>query len=250
LREVLYRLLVEPVRWMNRAIRSLSAGAHFFQYKLEGALRPSAEWFDHQLDAQWQWPRLGRSGFLERGVLSALTLRPGGAALELCCGGGFNTRYFYAPRVARIVAVDANREALRHARRFNGAPNISYEFCDVTRSIPPGPFDNIVWDTAIHHFTREEAIAILGRVREALAPGGTLSGHTVIEPGSTYAYARQAFKGPHDLADLLGQVFPHVLVRTTPDPARLNLYFFAGDEARSLPFDPARDDVVVAPRDR
>jgi SAM-dependent methyltransferase len=246
--DLLYRLLVEPVRWLNRAVRSLSAGLHHFQYKLEGGLRPSAEWFDHQLDAQWQWPRLGRSGFLERGVLSSLALRPAGSVLELCCGDGFNTRHFYAPRVARVVAVDANGEALRHARRFNQAPNITYELCDITRSIPAGPFDNVIWDTAIHHFTREEAVAILSRVREALVPEGTLSGHTVIEPGSTYAYARQAFTGADDLADLLAQVFPHVLVRTAPDPARLNLYFFAGLQARSLPFDPGRDDVVVVGR--
>ena len=243
--DVLHRLLVGPVRWCNHFIRSFSALTHAFQYKLEGALRPSAEWFDHHLDAQWQWPRLGRAGFLERGVLSSLALRPQGTVLELCCGDGFNTRHFYAPRAARIVAVDANDEALRHARRFNSASNISYQSCDITRDLPKGPFDNVVWDTAIHHFTRAEALAILGRVSEVLTREGGLSGHTVIESGSTYRYARQEFADANDLAALLGEVFPYVVIRTTIDPGRVNLYFFAGQDRRSLPFDGARDDTVA-----
>ena len=243
--ELLYRLLVPPLRWINHAIRLMSATSHHLQYRVEGALRPSAEWFDHQLDAQWQWPRLGRAGFLERGVLSSIALTAGGSVLELCCGDGFSTRHFYAPRAAHVTAVDANAEALRHAQRFNAAPNIDYLFYDITRALPAGPFDNIVWDTAIHHFTREEARAILARAAGVLAEGGTLSGHTVIEPGSAYSYARQAFTDADDLARLLGSVFPYVLVRTTRDPLRFNLYFFAGDKARSLPFDTARDDVVT-----
>jgi SAM-dependent methyltransferase len=246
--DVLHRLVVGPVRRLNHVIRALSAMTHHFQYKLEGALRSSAEWFDHHMDAQWQWPRRGRSGFLERGVLSSLALHPSGSVLELCCGDGFNTRHFYAPRVARIIAVDANDEALRHARRFNSASNVSYQRCDITRDLPPGPFDNVVWDTAIHHFTRGEAVAILGRIGAVLNPNGTLSGHTVIEPGSTYPYAHQAFTDANDLARLLGEVFPYVLVRSTPDAQRLNLYFFAGTGPRSLPFDSARDDtLVIAP---
>jgi cyclopropane fatty-acyl-phospholipid synthase-like methyltransferase len=244
--ELLHRLLVPPVRRLNRVVRSISALTHACQYKLEGALRPSAEWFDHQIDAQWQWPSRGRSGFLERGVLSSLTLRPHGTVLELCCGDGFSTRHFYAPRAARIIAVDANAEALRHARRFNSAPNVSYQSWDITRDLPQGPFDNVVWDTAIHHFTRAEALAILGHVAEVLAPDGALSGHTVIEPGSTYPYARQAFADAHDLAALLGDVFPYVLVHTTTEAGRMNLYFFASHDRRSLPFDPAREDTVVA----
>ena len=233
------------MRWLNHVVRAVSALTHAFQYKLEGALRPAAEWFDHQIDAQWQWPQLGRSGFLERGVLSSLALRRQGTVLELCCGDGFNTCRFYAPRAARIIAVDANDEALRHARRFNSASNVTYRFCDITRGLPNGPFDNVVWDTAIHHFTRSEALAILGRIAEVLTPDGGLSGHTVIELVAAYPYARQAFTDAQDLARLLGEVFGYVLIRTTTDAGRVNLYFFAGNDRRSLPLDPARDDTVA-----
>jgi SAM-dependent methyltransferase len=243
----LYRWLVGWLRLLGRGVRGMSAGLHHLQYKVEGALRPSAEWFDHQIDAQWQWPRRGRGSFVERGVLSALTIRPGAAVLELCCGDGFSTRHFYAPRAGRVVAVDANPEALRHARRFNPAPNVEYRRCDILRELPEGPFDNVVWDTAIHHFTRAEAEAILARIALALRPGGTLSGHTVIEPGSGYRFARQAFADAEDLATLIGSAFRHVCVRTTQEPHRTNLYFFAGEGPQSMPFDADRDDVVSLP---
>jgi 2-polyprenyl-3-methyl-5-hydroxy-6-metoxy-1,4-benzoquinol methylase len=243
--DFLYHVFVTPVRWLNHAVRTLAAATHCFQYKVEGALRPSAEWFDHQLDAWWQWPRRGRGGFVDRGVLSSLTLEPSASLLELACGDGFYARHFYAPRAARVLAVDANRSALRHARRFDRAPNVAYEYCDITRGLPAGPFDAVVWNTAIHHFTRKQAHEILVRIANVLAPEGTLSGHTVIEPGSTYEYARQNFSDAEDLAQLLHAVFGHVCVRTTPDAGRLNLYFFAGVSPTALPFDPLRDDVVV-----
>ena len=245
--DLLHRVFVTPLRLFNHAVRRLAAATHYFQYKVEGALRPSAEWFDHHLDAVWQWPRRGRGGFVERGVLSSLTLSPSSSLLELACGDGFYARHFYAPRTARVLAVDANRSALRHARRFNGAPNVSYQYCDITRGLPAGRFDAVVWNTAIHHFTREQAQAILVRIAGVLAPEGTLSGHTEIEPGSRYEYARQSFSDAGDLAQLLNSVFPHVCVRTTPEPGRLNLYFFAAATPTALPFDPRREDVVVLP---
>ena len=247
MKEALSRLFVNPLRWLNSVLRQFSAGTHFLQYKVEGVLRPSAEWFDHQLDAQWQWPRLGRAGFLERGVLSSLTLKPGGSLLDLCCGDGFYARHFYAARVARVIAVDANRSALVHARRFNAATNISYRWCDITQELPDGRFDNVVWNTAIHHFTREEAHAILTRIAGVLTPDGVLVGHTVIETGSEYKFARQSFRNAADLARLLATVFTHVCVRTSPEPGRLNLYFFAGAMAQASPLDASRDDVVVLP---
>ncbi len=70
-----------------------------------------------------------------------------------------------------------------------------------------------------------------------LTPEGTLSGHTVIEPGSHYVYQLQSFSDAPDLAELLATVFPHVCVRTTTDPLRTDLFFFAGLTPQALPFD-------------
>ncbi len=243
--DLLYRIFVVPVRRMNLAVRAVSASTHHLQHRAEGLLRGSAEWFDHQLDAQWQWPRLGHGAFLERGVLTALAVPPGGSVLDLCCGDGFYARHFYAPRASRVVAIDANREALRHAQRFNAAPNVSYQYCDITTGIPDGPFNTVAWSAAIDHFTREQAHAILLRVSDKLTPDGVLCGHAVGEPNVSYQYLRQTFRGAEELASLLASVFEQVLVKTTHESDRVNLYFFAGDAATSLPFDPGREDVVI-----
>ncbi len=247
--ELLRYLLVVPLRWLNLAVRSLAAATHCLQYRVEGVVQPAPEWFDHQLDAQWQWPRRGQAGFLERGVLASLTLQPTATVLDLCCGDGYYARHFYSPRAARVVAVDANRDALRHAQWFNASPNVSYQYCDISRDLPGGPFDAVVWNTAIHHFSRKDAQAILARIAAVLRPGGALAGHTVIEPESRYRFARQTFSDAEDLAQLLHSAFPYVCVRTTAQPGRLNLYFFAADTPEALPFDPRRHDVVVLPAD-
>ena len=229
MRELLYRILVPAIRWFNRGVRAVSAATHLVQYKVEGALRPSAEWFDHQLDAQYQWPRLGRSGFVERGVLSALALRPGGSVLELCCGDGFSTAHFYAPKAGRVIAVDANEEALAHARTFNAADNVRYERCDITRSLPPGPFDNVVWDTAIHHFTRETATAILrsDRVR-ADARRNALRSHRDRARSRTTSTSCSRSAMRRISRPCSPQCSLTCVSARPTDPLRTDLFFFAG----------------------
>jgi SAM-dependent methyltransferase len=237
-RAIAYSLIVPGVRAINAALRALTSATHHLQYKIEGFLRPSAEWFDHEIDVQWQWVARQSSMFLERGVLNTLAMRPGGEVLELCCGDGFNTHRFYAGRAGQVLAVDHDEQALRHARRLHARPNVRYNRCDITHGLPEGPFDNVVWDSAIHHFSEQDAGKILGFVHAQLRPGGVLSGYTVIEPGADYAYARMTFSRPEDLAELLGREFPHVAVLQTPDALRQNLYFFASDASESLPFGP------------
>jgi SAM-dependent methyltransferase len=232
----LYPLIVPPLRRLNAGLRAVSAGSHGLQYKVEGFLRPSAEWFDHEIDVQWQWVARQRSMFLERGVLNTLAIRPAGQILEICCGDGFNAHRFYAERGARVLAVDHNDEALRQARLFHARPNVEYRSWDIRQGIPEGPFDNVIWDAAMHHFRLREVTAILASVRRSLASGGVLSGYTVIEPGTDYSFSRLRFADPESLAELLEVEFAHVAVLETPDPLRRNLYFFASDVQEALPF--------------
>jgi Methyltransferase domain len=243
-RAALYRLLVPPIRAVNRLIRSLSALSHRFQLRAEGVLRPQSEWFDHYVDSNWQWGATGRSSFVERGVFSNLVIRPGASVLELCSGDGFNTKHFYSGRATRVVGVDANPEAVAHAKRMNSADNVTYELCDIRETLPDGPFDNVVWDSALHHFTPRETGEVLALVRERMAPAAVLSGYTEVEDVD-YAYRKVDFRSKADVAELLGRSFKHVLVMETPDPERTNLYFFASDSRERLPLDQYNPDVLV-----
>jgi hypothetical protein len=222
------------IRRLNGVIRKLAAITHGFQFRVEGVLRPHFEWFDHELDAQWQWPRRGSITFLERGILSRLAFVPDAEVLELCSGDGFITKRFYSRSAKSIVAVDRSAEAVAHARRFHAATNIDYRVGDIREALPDGPFSNVVWNAAMHHFTASEIAAVIDLVRERLQPGGVLSGDIPIDD-SGYVYARSRFSGPEDVAAQLS-AFDHVAVLDLPSENRRNLYFFASDDPQAVPF--------------
>ncbi|MEA2214473.1 MAG: hypothetical protein QOK19_34 [Solirubrobacteraceae bacterium] len=232
----LHDVLVPPLRTANALLRRISAAGHRLQYRLEGFLRPAAEWFDHEVDVQWQWPAMGRSSFLERGVLSALAIRPRSEVLDLCCGDGFYASRFYAARASRVVAIDLNESAISHARRHHARANIEYRLGDIRDELPAGPFDNVIWDSAIHHFTLAEAAIVLASLHRCLRDDGVLSGFADIEPDSRYPYVHMELADASALADLLAAEFAHVAVVETLDGGRQNLYFFASDVRARLPF--------------
>jgi SAM-dependent methyltransferase len=226
---------LRPIRAFNAGVRRVSAATHWFQYKAEGALQGSAEWFDHEVDVHWQWPSRSRSGFLERGVLSALAMGPEDDVLELCCGDGFFAQRFYAPKVASLLALDHNPRALRFARRVHPGTNVRYEQADITAGLPAGPFDRIVWDSSFLQFSEDEIRSVLASAALVLRPGGLFSGHTEIEPGAEYSYARIELRTPEDLLERLGHFFPYVAVLEAADPIRRNLYFFAATDIAAIP---------------
>lgn len=241
---------------MNGQLRGLVSATHLLQTAIQWSLPPTPEWADHYVDVYWRWRSSGSWFFLERGVFSGLAIEPGARVLELCSGDGFNTRYFYSPRASEVVALDLNAEALRHARRNNSAPNITYLQADIRASLPEGPFDNVVWDAAIEHFGRNEIASILTSVRACLREGGVLSGYTLIEPridvrvksgaSDVFEHHRSVFYHRDDLVEVLKAVFPCVTVFETQFPKRTNLYFWASDIPSAIPFSPGHQCLTTA----
>ncbi len=227
-------VVLAPVRWLSAMARRLAAACHWLQYKAEGALVGDAEWFDHEIDANWQWPRLNRSAFLERGVLAALPMGPGDRVLELCCGDGFFAQRFFAPRAASVLALDHNRRAIAFARRAHPAENVRYEVADITCDIPEGPFERVVFNAALTHFSEAELAYIASAVAASLTPGGVLAGYVSFDPGEDYSYAKQRLRSPAELAERLAPHFAHVCVLETHEAGRANLYFFAAEDRAAI----------------
>jgi protein-L-isoaspartate O-methyltransferase len=224
------QLLVSLLKGVNFLVRKLSAFTHLAQYAIQWGWEPKPEWFDHNLDLHWQWSATNNGLFVERGVFSRLVLKPDAKMLEICCGDGFNARYFYSNKALSIIALDFDATAISHARRFNSAPNVTYIQQDIRQGLPPGPFDNIVWDAAIEHFTEVEIDRIVGAIVQGLGADGILSGYTVTER----ADARKAnslheyeFKDKDDLRRFFTPHFAFVKVWETVYPSRHNLYFVA-----------------------
>lgn len=245
--------VVPAARGLSKLTRSLSAQAHRLQYVVEWSV-DNPEYFDHFIDSHYQWHAMRQSFPWERGVYSSLALQATRGVmpprvLELCCGDGFMTYHFYSSQATSIIAIDFDPEAIASARRNCSARNIAFRLGDIRTDMPSGTFDNIIWDAAIEHFTEDEITTLMSGIRDRLAPGGILSGYTIVEPehGGTHLHQHEyEFHDKEDLLRFLTPWFANVQVFQTVFPARTNLYFFASDGP--LPLD--RDIAVTERRDQ
>jgi SAM-dependent methyltransferase len=221
---------ISALRGLNHGVRKVSAFTHYLQYAAQWGIQPKPEWFDHFLDQHWQWSAKNNSLWVERGVFSRLLMKPGGNVLEICCGDGFNTRHFYSSQAASIIALDFDKDAIPHARRYNSAPNIDFVQRDIREGLPDGPFDNIVWDAAIEHFTETEISNLLAQIVQRLGANGILSGYTLTERNDgrkSNDLHEYEFQDKEDLRRFFTPHFRHVSVWETFYPTRHNLYFAA-----------------------
>jgi SAM-dependent methyltransferase len=226
-------LAISALKGLNHGVRKVSAFTHFLQYAAQWGIRPRPEWFDHYLDQHWQWSSKNNSLWVERGVFSRLMMKPGARVLEICCGDGFNTRHFYSSQATSIIAIDFDKDAIPHARRYNAAANIEYLQQDIRKGLPPGPFDNIVWDAAIEHFTEVEIAKLMTDIKERLKADGILSGYTLTERDDgrkSNDLHEYEFKDKEDLRRFFTPHFQHVKVWETLYPTRHNLYFAASQQ--------------------
>jgi SAM-dependent methyltransferase len=224
------RLLVSLLMGVNFLVRKLSAFTHYAQFAVQWGFSPRPEWFDHYLDQHWQFSAKNNGLWVERGVFSRMVLKPNAKMLEICCGDGFNARHFYSSKAASILAMDFDKDAIPHARRYNSVPNITYVQKDIREGLPPGPFDNIVWDAAIEHFTETEIDGLLREIVNLLGSDGILSGYTLTEATDgkkSNALHEYEFKDKEDLRRFFTPHFKFVKVWETIYPTRHNLYFAA-----------------------
>jgi SAM-dependent methyltransferase len=177
----LRQLVISLLKGTNFLVRKLSAFSHFAQFAVQWGFNPRPEWFDHYLDQHWQWSAKNNGLWVERGVFSRLVMKPNAKMLEICCGDGFNARHFYSSKASSIIALDFDKDAIPHAKRYNSAPNITYIQQDIRTGPPPGPFDNVVWDAAIEHFTETEIDQIMRELVQRLGSDGILIGYTLTE---------------------------------------------------------------------
>jgi len=224
------RLLVSVLKGLNLLVRKFSAFTHFAQFAVQWGVHPRPEWFDHYLDQHWQFSAKNNGLWVERGVFSRMVLKPNSKMLEICCGDGFNARHFYSSAASSIIALDFDKDAIPHAKRFNSAPNISYVQQDIRDGLPPGPFDNIVWDAAIEHFTEAEIGKLMNELVGLLGSNGILSGYTLTEAADGRkgnVLHEYEFRDRDDLRRFFTPHFKFVKVWETIYPTRHNLYFVA-----------------------
>jgi SAM-dependent methyltransferase len=239
-------LQIRILHQLNRLLRRLVAMTHGLEFRLRWQSdRPAPEWFDHYLDLHYLWPMTGNTIAVERGAFGHLAVRDGDRVMDICCGDGFYCRYFWSTRAREVVGVDQDRSALAHARRHNGAENITFVERNLLDGLPKGPFDVVTWNAGIEHFEEDEILRILADAKEALGSGGILAGTTDIHGEGGYVWHKREFRDADDLAELLGRQFAHVTVTTSVHPNRKELLFYASDDQERIPFREVKDKSVV-----
>jgi SAM-dependent methyltransferase len=120
------------------------------------------------------------------------------SALDLGCGTGSLTRRL-ASRAGRVLGIDLSPEMIARARAASaGVANASFEQRDfLDGDVPRERFDCIASVAALHHLPIDAALA---RMRDALAPGGTLVVLDVVRDANALDFARSAAAVPLNVA--------------------------------------------------
>ena len=228
----------EAITKINAQIREFISSMHAIQFSSQWGTTSPPEWFDHYLDLYYQWGKpFGNVYWVERGIFSLLAIEFGANVLELCCGDGFNAKYFYSYKARNICACDFDPNAIRHAQTYNMTDKTNFILADIRTDMPTGRFDNIIWDAAIEHFTESEIIILMTNIKNRLTQNGILSGYTIVEKttGKSHKLHEYEFKSKEDLMRFLAPYFVNVKIFETIYPDRHNLYFYASDA--TLPLD-------------
>lgn len=176
-------------------------------------------YFDHRISV-YGWKNGKDISWVERGVLNYenLILFKEPRVLELGCGDGFYSAYFYSkcPR-AQIVACDLDEEAIKTANHIHRKDNVRYIVADFKKNMPCKNTDltNVIWDASINFFNDDEKKELLSEIAQRLnRKKGILSGLAVVEiPGKkTWKEFHSAFRNEEELRVLLGLFFKRVKV--------------------------------------
>lgn len=191
-----------------------------FEKKYFGAKLPPS-WFDHRIDLYYQWP--DNLFWLERGVLPRKYMSEGCSVLDLFCGDGFYSRYFYSTSANSIDAIDKDPSAIDHARKLHSHPKIQYAVLDsTTADFPRNRYDVIVWFEGIEHLSTEDYSKVIQRIKSVMGQSSILFGSTPIvmeeNVGKSNWEHENEFTNTKDLESFLGKDFEQIQIDVTSYP--------------------------------
>lgn len=227
--------------WLAKVSAKIAYFMHYQLFWSEWCV-DNPEYFNHDIDLYCLWEKERRAYWLERGIYNILAMQiyDHPVVVELCCGEGFNAKYFYSKVADKVWACDFDEKAIHNAKRKYAVDNIEFKVADIREDIPieleGEKITNVIWDAAIEHFTPDEIYAIMLKIKEVLsAKGGVLSGCTIVErEKKSLEQHEYEFKDKEDLKRFLTPYFANVIVFETIYDDRHNLYFWASDG--NIPF--------------
>lgn len=211
-----------------RISQRLSAGIANLIFFKDWGLRINGlpAYYDHRLNLyKWiynpeEW------AFTARGVYARERMFRGCKVLDLCCGDGSYSYFYFSDIAGSIDAVDKDTAAIKHAAKHYCRSNITYHKLDVTKDkLPSSDYDFIVWNAAICYFDIIDIQAVLKKIAYAGNPVMSFYGMTPLATG--YVDHRTEFKDISELKGLLMQYFTYVHIWSIDEITVKNVYFYA-----------------------
>lgn len=164
---------------------------------------------------------------VENGIMGLLAIKKGAEVLELGCGDGFDSRFFFSSNAFHVTALDSDPKAIAHASKNHAAPNITYRLCDFSRDMTVGKFDTIIWNLGPEEFSKEAADKIISLAKARLNQSGIISGSSNILKNSGW------LNRVTDLENILKAHFSHVKIKESGFSDGV-FFFYASEEALQL----------------
>ena len=143
---------------------------------------------DHASDVIARSSRL-LEPFVEAAIARAVPAAGPVRVLEVGCGSGTYLRFMSErnPEL-RAVGLDLSAAVIEQARAnlaaWGVADRVSVARCDLREHAPDAPYDLVTLHNNIYYFPTAERVAVLSRVRELLAPNGSVLLTTATPGGS------------------------------------------------------------------
>lgn len=219
-------------------------------FKIEWHRRPYPEWMDHDQDLNYLFPKLGKSFFFERGVLPKIFItskfKKKINILDLCCGDGFYSQFFFGKIINNCILIDRNSSAIERSKKrlknlnFLNKEKFTYIVADIIEDnysekiykiFNKIKFDLILFNAAIEHFDQKDLAKIFDQLKPMSSIDTIVFGYTLVEKNdeNKFDHHKQFFRGKEDLKNKILPFYANVKCYESIDADRHNLYFIASD---------------------
>lgn len=185
-------------------------------------------WYDHRFDylrgiENYHW--------LERPFNTLNRMNEKDVLLDIGCGDGLYDGVFYSKKASKIMAIDKDKEAIKHARKHYSRKNVNFAVEDVFEfKFKENYFDLVTLYAVIEHFSESDGLIILKKIKKSLKKGGVLLGSTPIFPKNKKSLSNweheNEFTSVKELNKFLSRVFKKIVLKKSIWGKKRTDYYF------------------------
>jgi SAM-dependent methyltransferase len=184
------------------------------------------QFFKHYLNIYTWNKKPENCAFAARGIYARENMISDCVVLDLCCGDGSISYYFFSDIALKIDAVDNNELAIKFAKKYNLRENINYLQMNIlNENLPIKLYDVIVFNAAMLYFTLTEIDMVFKKIILAGKENFTFCGMVPINP--EYVDHKIKFFDETEVLNFLSIYFNRVEIKSQFEGKILTIYFKA-----------------------